>query len=82
MAFDEWLQRTLLQTPPAARDIALTAWEQAPAARQAHPREEHLLPLMVAAGAAGNDAARCIYHEDDFFGGIAVSSFMFGGASR
>jgi len=82
MAFDEWLQRTLLQTPPAARAAALTAWEQAPAARQAHPREEHLLPLMVAAGAAGNDAARCIYHEDDFFGGIAVSSFMFGGASR
>lgn len=77
-AFDEWLQRTLLETRPADRAARLIDWEQAPAARQAHPREEHLLPLMVAAGAAGDDPATCVYHEDDFFGGIAVSSFMFG----
>jgi hypothetical protein len=38
-----------------------------------------LLPLMVAVGAAGNDPGRCVYHQDDFFGGITVSSFMFGG---
>ena len=82
MAFDQWLQRTLLDTTPADRAAGLIDWEQAPAARLAHPREEHLLPLMVAVGAAGDDAARCIYHEDEFFGGIAVSSFMFGGASR
>lgn len=37
------------------RDAALLAWERAPAARESHPREEHLLPLMVAAGAAGGD---------------------------
>ena len=34
------------------RDARLTAWEEAPAARVCHPREEHLIPLMVAAGAA------------------------------
>lgn len=82
VAFDQWLRHTLLQVTPAARDAALTAWDQAPAARQAHPREEHLLPLMVAVGAAGVDAAHCVYHEDDFFGGLAVSGFMFGEASR
>jgi aromatic ring-opening dioxygenase catalytic subunit (LigB family) len=82
MAFDKWLQRTLMETSPAARAAALTDWGQAPAARQAHPREEHLLPLMVAVGAAGDDPAHCVYHEDDFFGGIAVSSFMFGRESR
>jgi len=38
------------------------------------------LPLMVAVGAAGNDRATCVYHQNDFFGGITVSSFMFGRA--
>jgi hypothetical protein len=33
---------------------------------------------MVAAGAAEGEAAERIYHEDDFMGGIAVSSFRFG----
>ena len=38
---------------PTARDAALARWAQAPGARARHPREEHLLPLMVVAGAAG-----------------------------
>ena len=33
-------------------------WSAAPGARACHPREEHLLPLMVAAGAAAGDAGR------------------------
>jgi len=28
-------------------------WEQAPNARFCHPREEHLLPLLVCSGMAG-----------------------------
>jgi aromatic ring-opening dioxygenase catalytic subunit (LigB family) len=78
-AFDQWLGRTLAIADPAQRADALVAWETAPSARQAHPREEHLLPLMVAVGAAGADPAIRIYHEEDFFGGISVSSYMFGG---
>lgn len=81
-AFDQWLRQALLDATPAQRTARLIDWQAAPAARLAHPREEHLLPLMVAVGAAGDDAARCIYHEDDFFGGISVSSFMFGGAGH
>jgi aromatic ring-opening dioxygenase catalytic subunit (LigB family) len=77
-AFDAWLQRTLAGTDPAQRATALAAWEAAPAARQAHPREEHLLPLMVALGAAESDVATCVYHEDAFMGGVSASSFMFG----
>lgn len=76
-AFDAWLQR-VLATDPVTRVAALTDWEQAPAARAAHPREEHLLPLMAAVGAAENDAATRVYYETDFSGGITVSSFMFG----
>jgi aromatic ring-opening dioxygenase catalytic subunit (LigB family) len=56
----------------------LSAWAQAPAARQAHALEEHLLPLMVAAGAAEGDAASCNYHEANYLGGITASSFRFG----
>jgi aromatic ring-opening dioxygenase catalytic subunit (LigB family) len=78
-AFDDWLQQTLAAVSPAERVARLAEWEAAPAARKAHPQEDHLLPLMVVLGAAGNDKAVCVYHEDNFFGGIAVSSFMFGG---
>ncbi|QOT79386.1 DODA-type extradiol aromatic ring-opening family dioxygenase [Cupriavidus basilensis] len=79
-AFDAWLQQALTTTTPAQRTAALAGWESAPAARQAHPREEHLLPLMVAVGAAEDDIATRVYHEADFAGGITVSSFMFGGS--
>ncbi|WP_457355211.1 DODA-type extradiol aromatic ring-opening family dioxygenase [Roseateles sp. P5_D6] len=75
-AFDAWLQSTL--PSPAGRAERLLAWAQAPAARLAHPREEHLLPLMVAAGAAEGEAASCNYHETEFMGGVTASSFRFG----
>jgi aromatic ring-opening dioxygenase catalytic subunit (LigB family) len=76
-AFDGWLYRTMGATG-IERSDALAAWEQAPAARAAHPREEHLLPLMVAVGAAENESATRVYHEDAFFGGISASSYRFG----
>ena len=76
-AFDDWLQRTLEQSDFEKRTGALASWEAAPSARVAHPREEHLLPLMVAVGAAERDAATRIYHENTFFGSGSVSSFMF-----
>ncbi|RYF77294.1 MAG: dioxygenase [Comamonadaceae bacterium] len=79
-AFDDWLQQAMVGSAPSARTQALIDWEQAPAARIAHPREEHLLPLMVAVGAAEDEAAVRVYHEDAFMGGLAVSSFRLGAA--
>ena len=76
--FDAWLQQTLVHSDPAERERRLIAWESAPAARAAHPREEHLLPLMVAVGAAENEQGVCVYHQDDFNGSIALSAFRFG----
>ncbi len=76
-AFDAWLRHTLLGTEPASLRGGLVHWTQAPAAREAHPREDHLIPLMVAAGAAGVDPAIAIYGEM-FMGSLAVSSFRFG----
>lgn len=61
-AFDDWLAQSVL-LPQAERDAALVGWGRAPGARSAHPREEHLLPLMVVAGAAGADAGRLTFRD-------------------
>ena len=79
-AFDAWLQNTLLTANTTDRERLLIEWEKAPAARLAHPREEHLLPLMVAVGAANGDEGHCVYHEQAAFGNIVASSFRFGDA--
>ena len=76
--FDNWLQQALIGSTPAQRSARLLEWEHAPAARQAHPREDHLIPLMVAVGAAENDPATLVYHEENVFGGVTASSFRFG----
>lgn len=76
-AFDQWLQESLALAP-TERWRRLCSWSLAPAARKAHPREDHLIPLMVAVGAAWDEEARVIYHEDDFMGHWCVSSFRFG----
>lgn len=76
-AFDAWLQQTLTGSSQEERQRRLVDWEAAPAARIAHPTEDHLLPLMVAVGAAGADAGTLAYHEAGFMG-ATVSSFRFG----
>jgi aromatic ring-opening dioxygenase catalytic subunit (LigB family) len=76
--FDDWLTQTLVQADPAERQARLARWEAAPSARVVHPREDHLLPLMVAVGAAGDEPGARVYHEDDFFGGWVLSSYRFG----
>jgi aromatic ring-opening dioxygenase catalytic subunit (LigB family) len=54
MQFDTWLTK-VVTGDPRVRDAQLERWNDAPFARYCHPREEHLLPLMVIAGAAGTD---------------------------
>ena len=76
--FDQWLQDTMKLSDFSARTKRLESWDQAPSARIAHPREDHLIPLMVAAGAAENEKAELIYHEKSFMGGLWVSSYRFG----
>jgi aromatic ring-opening dioxygenase catalytic subunit (LigB family) len=74
-AFDAWLRETTV-LEPEERDRRLTSWTEAPAARQAHPREEHLLPLMVVAGAAGTDRGRVAFAGS--FAGVRISGHHFG----
>lgn len=79
-AFDAWLHETLEAGTPAERSARLHAWAQAPAARIAHPQEDHLLPLLVALGAAENEKATTVYHEVMAWTGWTVSSWKFGAA--
>jgi len=77
-AFGDWLDDTAVQAAPQDRVQRLVDWADAPAARMAHPREEHLIPLMVAVGAAEQEAGERVYHEEAFMGGLVVSSYRFG----
>jgi aromatic ring-opening dioxygenase catalytic subunit (LigB family) len=74
-AFDDWLGE-VVALPEAERTSALGAWSAAPSARESHPREEHLLPLMVAAGAAGRAAGRVVFRDEVM--GVVVSAHQFG----
>jgi aromatic ring-opening dioxygenase catalytic subunit (LigB family) len=74
-AFDAWLVRSVAEAPPA-RDHALEHWTDAPRARACHPREEHLLPLMVVAGAGEADPGRVVFR--DVVMGSTVSAVRFG----
>lgn len=74
-AFDAWLGETVA-AEPEARDARLAEWSSAPAARVAHPREEHLLPLMVVAGAAGADRGERAYDGTMF--AMKLAAFHFG----
>lgn len=73
MAFDRWLTDAV-QSPAEARADALARWADAPAGRLSHPQEEHLLPLMVAAGASTQPGER-IYAETVME--TAISGFQF-----
>lgn len=75
-AFDAWLSEALAMEP-AARHAALLDWEAAPHARACHAREDHLVPLFAALGAAENGAATRTYHETEIFGGVTASSWRF-----
>lgn len=62
-AFESWLGETCcnLNCTETEREQRLLHWAQAPHARYCHPREEHLLPLLVCYGAAATAASK--YHK-------------------
>ena len=75
-AFDDWLTETITLPDAKAREERLIAWEKGPYARECHPREEHLLPLMVAAGAGSDSPAK--HDFQDAIGGKTISAYRFG----
>ncbi len=75
--FDRWLT-SAVEAAPAQRNVALRQWEQGPAARLSHPpgAEEHLLPLLVTAGAAGDAHGRREFSDRVLE--VIISAYRFG----
>lgn len=72
--FSDWMHQKL-----AVHDwSALLAWQDAaPHAYRAHPTTEHLMPLFVALGAAGNSPHVEVLHRSHDFGTLALDAFAF-----
>lgn len=72
-AFDRWLVEAVTRDA-TERAERLAQWAQAPSGRFSHPEEEHLLPLMVAAGASDAPGEQ-VYGEQVL--ATAISGFRF-----
>jgi aromatic ring-opening dioxygenase catalytic subunit (LigB family) len=72
--FDAWLEETT-RLPAGERNARLARWTEAPAARQCHPREEHLLPLHVMSGAAPDSRGEVVHRSEIL--GVTVSAIQF-----
>lgn len=75
-AWDLALTEAVVDPDPVARAARVARWADLPHARFAHPREEHLLPLMVALGAGTDDIAVRDYHDTVM--GWVLSGYRFG----
>lgn len=72
--FTDWLaERLVAQDIPALLDYR----RQAPGAVQAHPSDEHLLPLFVALGAGGDSAKAERFHAGIDHYVIAMDAYQF-----
>lgn len=70
------LKRLVTELTGRDRAQQLTKWEDLPYARDAHGREEHLLPLMVVAGASQEDSKGEVL-SDEWWGQMAMTNFAF-----
>jgi 4,5-DOPA dioxygenase extradiol len=77
--FREGLAGLLTGGGPAADGAA--RWPSLPGARQAHPTDEHLLPLFFAWAAAGPGARARRLHESTMGGALAMDLWEFSAAS-
>lgn len=75
-AFEHYINETVTQPDAAQRNRMLVEWTKAPGARLAHPREDHLIPLMVVAGAAGTDRGARIFVDHAL--AVDMGNYQFG----
>jgi aromatic ring-opening dioxygenase catalytic subunit (LigB family) len=75
-AFEHYLNDAVTQADPERRKQMLVHWTEAPGARLAHPHEDHLVPLMVVAGAAGADPGKRIFV--DHVMAVDMGNYQFG----
>jgi 4,5-DOPA dioxygenase extradiol len=76
LAFHTYLKDAIENPDTSIIHKSLIDWEKAPHARYCHPREEHLIPLHVAFGAAGENAKGKTIYDSELMG-AKVGSFLF-----
>lgn len=74
-AFAAWMRDVVTRGDRSALADTL---DLAPEARRAHPTTEHLLPLMIAAGAAGANEPVTVLDGGITYGVLAMDSYVFG----
>jgi len=76
-SFDAWLTQAI-EADPVQRGLLLSDWAQAPQARLCHPlqAEEHLIPLMLVAGAAFDAPGQRVFSDRVLE--TTLSAFQFG----
>lgn len=75
--FDAWLRDAVEIAEPADRIAQLKQWVNNPDAIASHfPDHDHLVPVFVAAGAAGKDIGKRVFHGN--FRGKPYSAYRFG----
>jgi len=73
-AFVEWARQAVLRHD---REALLDYLRAAPHGRRAHPTADHYLPLLVAAAAAGEDAAVEVLDGGMTFSVLSMESYVF-----
>eukprot|EP00026_Physarum_polycephalum_P012575 Phypoly_transcript_12897.p1 GENE.Phypoly_transcript_12897~~Phypoly_transcript_12897.p1 ORF type:complete len:314 (+),score=50.31 Phypoly_transcript_12897:116-1057(+) len=63
---------------PELREKSFLEWEKLPGARDAHRQEDHLMPLHVVIGAAGQDKGKTMYRKDTLNGLFIFCNWAFG----
>ena len=74
-AFSDWMDRALTE---GRTDDLLAYRTKAPYAALQHPTDEHLLPLYVALGAAGDQARASRLHSSATYGVLRMDAYAFG----
>lgn len=75
--FDDWLTAAVTLDDPQEREAQLARWNTNPDALACHvPDHDHLVPLFVAAGAAGSDKGQQVFSGTIL--GKAYSGYRFG----
>uniref|UniRef100_A0A7R9UC75 Extradiol ring-cleavage dioxygenase class III enzyme subunit B domain-containing protein n=1 Tax=Pinguiococcus pyrenoidosus TaxID=172671 RepID=A0A7R9UC75_9STRA len=78
-AFTDWFDTlvTSKDISPEMRREMLLQWElQAPHARLVHPREEHLIPFIVAAGIAGGRPGKKAWDNGFVLGTLSLNAYI------
>lgn len=75
VSFDKALKEAVEQ-PPEKRQQAMAELVKRPDARKAHPSFEHLLPVHIGAGAAGEDLGKQLFTKPE--GSMSWAQYKFG----